>query len=128
MTKTAADLVAAARSRIRELSPTQAQTELGRCVLIDVREPAEFATGHVKGAANIPRGVLEFQVDAHPAVANVVDPALSHKDQPVLVYCRTGGRAALAACALQELGFSDVRSIEGGITAWIDAGLPLEAH
>ena len=128
MAKTAADLVAAARSRIRELPPTQAQTELGRCVLIDVREPAEFATGHVKGAANIPRGVLEFQVDAHPAVANVVDPALSHKDQPVLVYCRTGGRAALAACALQELGFSDVRSIEGGITAWIDAGLPLDAH
>ena len=128
MTKTAADLVAAARSCIRELSPAQAQAELGRCVLIDVREPAEFATGHVKGAANIPRGVLEFQVDAHPAVANVIDPALSHKDQPVLVYCRTGGRAALAACALQALGFSVVRSIEGGITAWIAAGLPLEAH
>ncbi|GAB1408779.1 rhodanese-like domain-containing protein [Thermomonas brevis] len=128
MSKTAADLVAAARGKVRELSPAQAQAELGRCVLIDVREPAEFATGHLRGAANIPRGVLEFQVEAHPAVANVVDPALSQKQQPVLVYCRTGGRAALAAVALQELGFSDVRSIEGGITAWIDAGLPLDAH
>ena len=128
MTKTAADLVAAARAQVRELAPAEAQLQLGRCVLIDVREPAEFASGHIRGAANIPRGVLEFQVDAHPAVANVVDPALSHKEQPVLVYCRTGGRAALAACALQELGFANVRSIEGGITAWIDAGLPLDAH
>ena len=128
MTKTAADLVAAARAQVRELAPAEAQSQLGRGVLIDVREPAEFASGHIRGAANIPRGVLEFQVDAHPAAANVVDPALSHKEQPVLVYCRTGGRAALAACALQELGFANVRSIEGGITAWIDAGLPLDAH
>ena len=128
MTKTAADLVAAARAQVRELAPAEAQLQLGRCVLIDVREPAEFASGHIRGAANIPRGVLEFQVDAHPAVANVVDPALSHKEQPVLVYCRTGGRAALAACALQELGFTNVCSIDGGITAWIDAGLPLDAH
>lgn len=128
MTKTAADLVAAARAQVRELAPAEVQLQLGRCVLIDVREPAEFASGHIRGAANIPRGVLEFQVDAHPAVANVVDPALSHKEQPVLVYCRTGGRAALAACALQELGFTNVCSIDGGITAWIDAGLPLDAH
>ena len=128
MTKTAADLVAAARSRIRELSPAQAQAELGRCVLIDVREPAEFATGHVKGAANIPRGVLEFQVDAHPAVANVSDPVLSHKERPVVVVCRTGGRAALSAVNLQRLGFADVRSIAGGVLAWGDAGLPLIAR
>ena len=128
MPKTATELVADARSRIRELSPFDARAELERCVLIDVREPAEFDSGHIKGAANIPRGVLEFQVDAHPAVANVVDASLSHKEQPVLVYCRTGGRAALAAVALQELGFTDVRSIDGGITAWIDAGLPLDAH
>ena len=128
MSKTAADLVSDARTRVRELSSADAQAELGRCVLIDVREPSEFATGHIKGAANIPRGVLEFQVDAHPAVANVVDASLSHKEQPVVVYCRTGGRAALAACALQELGFADVRSIEGGVTAWIDAGLPLQSQ
>ena len=126
MAKTAADLVAAARSRIRELPPTQAQTELGRCVLIDVREPAEFAAGHVNGAANIPRGVLEFQVDAHPAVANVVDPALSHKDQPVLVYCRTGGRSALAAEALKRLGFDRPLSLAGGWLRWVEAGGEVE--
>lgn len=56
-------------------------------------------------------------------MANVTDPALSHKHQPLVVYCRTGERAALAALALQQLGFTEVRSIAGGITAWTDAGL-----
>ena len=69
--------------------------------------------------------MLEFQVDAHPAVAGVSDPALSNKDCPLVIYCRTGGRAALAAQALQSMGFSNVRSIAGGITAWSEAGLPL---
>lgn len=125
MSKTAAELVAEARQQIREISPADWSSGQRGGVLIDVREPAEYATGHVQQAVNIPRGVLEFQVEAHPAVSNVVDPALSMKDQPVTVICRTGGRAALAAVALQQLGFADVQSIEGGTTAWIEAGLPL---
>ena len=125
MTMTAADLVADARRQIREIGPGQLTSHASGCVLIDVREPAEFDTGHIAGAVNIPRGVLEFQVDAHPAVANVSDPALSHKDQPLVVYCRTGGRSALAALNLSRMGFSDVRSIGGGITDWVATGLPL---
>ena len=125
MTMSAADLVADARRQIREIGPGQLATHAKDCVLIDVREPAEFDTGHIAGAVNIPRGVLEFQVDAHPAVANVSDPALSHKDQPLVVYCRTGGRSALAALNLSRMGFSDVRSIGGGVTDWVAAGLPL---
>ena len=122
---TAAELVAEARARIREVAPTAFAADRGDAVLIDVREPAEFETGHIPGSINIPRGVLEFQVDAHPAVANVSDPALSHKERPVVVVCRTGGRAALSAVNLQRLGFADVRSITGGVTAWGEAGLPL---
>lgn len=125
MTLTAADLVADARRQIREIRPGQLASQANDCILIDVREPAEFETGHIAGAINIPRGVLEFQVDAHPAVANVGDPALSHKEQPVVVYCRTGGRSALAALNLQRMGFSDVRSIAGGVTDWAAAGLSL---
>ena len=128
MTLTAADLVADARRQIREIAPDQFSADTQRCILIDVRESAEFDTGHIAGAVNIPRGVLEFQVDAHPAVANVSDPALSHKDQSIVVYCRTGGRSALAALNLQRMGFSDVRSIAGGITDWAAAGLPLTMH
>jgi len=125
MTLTAADLVTEARQQIVEITPQAFAALPAPPVLIDVREPAEFDTGHIAGAVNIPRGVLEFQVDAHPAVANVSDPALSHKDQPLVLYCRTGGRAALAALSLQRLGFRDVRSIAGGITDWAGAGLPV---
>ena len=127
MTKflTAADLVAEAQARIREVPPQRVERGFGDAVLIDVREPAEFETGHIPGAINIPRGVLEFQVDAHPAVANVSDPALSHRERPVVLACRTGGRAALAADNLQRLGFADVRSIAGGVLGWAEAGLPL---
>lgn len=125
MTMTAADLVADARRQIREIGPGQLASHAAGCILIDVREPAEFDTGHIAGAVNIPRGVLEFQVDAHPAVANVSNPALSHKDQAIVVVCRTGGRSALAALNLQRMGFSDVRSIAGGVTDWAAAGLPL---
>ena len=122
---TASDLVADARQRIQEVAPAAFHADAGDAVLIDVREPAEFDTGHLPGAINIPRGVLEFQVDAHPAVANATDPALAHRERPLVLYCRTGGRAALAADNLQKLGFADVRSIAGGIEAWREAGLPV---
>ena len=122
---TATDLVTEARARIREVGPADFAAATGDAVLIDVREPAEFETGHIPSSINIPRGVLEFQVDSHPAVARVSDPALSHKSQPLVLVCRTGGRAALAADALQRMGFSDVRSIAGGVVGWAEAGLPL---
>ena len=127
MAKTTAELVAEARSDIREIAPNDVALHHHR-VLIDVREPAEFATGHIDGAINIPRGMLEFQIDTDPAVANVSDPVLSQKEQTIVVYCRTGSRAALAAQSLKRLGFSDVSSIAGGITAWTDAGLPVSAR
>ncbi|RMH93278.1 sulfurtransferase [Lysobacter pythonis] len=117
MALTAADLVADARGRIREVSPADFHAAGAGIALIDVREPAEFETGHLQGAINIPRGVLEFQVDAHPALA--------HRERPLALYCRTGGRSALAADTLRKLGFSDVRSLAGGIDAWRNAGLPL---
>jgi rhodanese-related sulfurtransferase len=125
MSLTATELVADARRRIREIDARSFHALPDGFTLIDVREPAEFETGHIAGAINIPRGVLEFQVDAHPAVANVSDPALSHKDQPLVLVCRTGGRAALSALNLQRMGFGDVCSIAGGITDWTAAGLPL---
>jgi rhodanese-related sulfurtransferase len=131
MSLTASDLVAAARRNITEVSPSRAAQLISAgsdLVLIDVREPAEFETGHIKGAINIPRGVLEFQVEAHPAVACVTEAALSVRQRPVLICCRSGGRAALGAVALQDMGFARVSSIAGGILAWTDSGLPLTTH
>lgn len=131
MPLTASDLVATARQNITEVSPTQAAQLLSTAadlVLIDVREPVEFDSGHIQAAVNIPRGVLEFQVEAHPALACVTEPALSVRERPVLVYCRSGGRAALAAEALQAMGFARVSSIAGGILGWTDSGLPLTTN
>lgn len=131
MTRSASELVTTARQYITEVSPSQAALLLDTgadLVVIDVREPAEFETGHIKGAINIPRGVLEFQVEAHPAVACVTESALAVRDRPVLICCRSGGRAALGAVALQDMGFTQVSSIAGGILAWSENGLPLTTH
>ena len=125
MSITAAELVALAKARIREIEPTALQGHAGDPVLIDVREPAEFATGHLPGAVNIPRGLLEFEISAHPAVANVTDPALADKQRALVIYCAAGGRAALATDVLQQMGFVNVVSIRGGIKACIEAGLNL---
>lgn len=127
MPVSATDLVARARHAIREITPADLPHHAGT-VLLDVREPAEFATGHLPGAVNIPRGVLEFEIAAHPAVANVTDPALADRAREIVIYCRSGGRAALAALALQELGFTAVSSVRGGLNACIEAGLPLTSH
>ncbi len=128
MNLTSQQLVDEARAQIREVAPQDFSADRGAAVVIDVREPAEFQTGHIPEAINIPRGVLEFQVDAHPAIASVSDPALAAKSCPIVLYCRTGGRAALSAVSLQRMGFTDVRSISGGITGWTDAGLPVAAR
>jgi len=124
MTASVSALVSAARQRIREVSAGDVQAmDPAGYVLIDVREPAEYATGHLSGAINLPRGVLEFQIHAHPAMACTTSDALAASDRPLLLYCLSGGRAALAADSLQQLGFSQVSSLAGGITAWREAGL-----
>lgn len=122
------DLVSEARSQIRETSPEALATGAGDAVVVDVREPAEFEAGHLEGAINIPRGVLEFQVEAHPALGGATDPALSVRERPLVVYCRSGARSALAAASLQRMGFNNVTSLAGGITAWAEAGLPVRTR
>lgn len=116
--KTAHDLVLAAKQRVREVPLAEAPTAVQQAdVLLDVREPDEFAAGHVPGALNVPRGMLEFRLSA--------TPALEPRDLKVVLYCKTSGRAALAAVALQEMGYLNVRSIAGGFDAWAAAGLPV---
>jgi len=128
MTVTAAQLVGFARERIKEIDPARlVEMQQAGAAVIDVREPDEFTEGRVPGANNIPRGVLEFKVDGHPAVNCSTDPALADRDQPLVVYCRTGGRSALAAGALGTMGFSNVYSLAGGFTAWTESGHPVEA-
>tara|TARA_R110002020_G_scaffold154546_2_gene334453 strand:- start:493 stop:873 length:381 start_codon:yes stop_codon:yes gene_type:complete len=125
--KTVQDMVAEAKAGIREIDAEELQALQAKGVpVVDVREPAEFAEGHIPGAVNIPRGVLEFEVDGHPAVNCVRDPALGHRDQPIVLQCRSGARSALAADALRRLGFVEPLSLAGGIVGWTGAGLPVE--
>ena len=119
MSFTASDLVAQARAVIEEIDAASLlQLQAAGVPVVDVREPDEFNAGHVPGAINIPRGLLEFQVDGHEAVNHHRDPSLAHRRDPIVVYCRTGGRAALAAEALKRLGFDRPVSIAGGYVQW----------
>ena len=123
MRQTLQQILTDAKTRIVEIDSARLRAlQTGGAPVIDVREPAEYAAGHIPGAVNIPRGVLEFEVDGHPAVNCTRDPALAHRDQPVVVYCRSGGRSALAAEALARLGFAEPVSLAGGFMAWVDQG------
>ncbi|MCA1852135.1 MAG: rhodanese-like domain-containing protein [Beggiatoa sp.] len=121
MAMTAQDLVQEARKHIREIDPDTAEQHLGepRTVVIDVREPAELEAGRLPGAIHIPRGLLEFRIGS---CRELMDPSV-----PVLVYCRSGARSALAAETLQRMGYSNVSSITGGFEAWVASGKPLDA-
>ncbi len=102
------ELVAAARARITEISPADAEPALGRAVFVDVREADEHATGAIPGSILIPRGVLESSV-----ASKLPDPAAR-----VVVYCAIGERSALAALSMEELGYTNVSSLEGGVDRW----------
>jgi len=116
--KTAQDLVAAAKQKIREITIDEAGNAIQHAgLVIDVREPDEYQQGHLSGAINIPRGMLEFRMGSMPA--------LEARDQAIVLYCKTSGRSALAAAALQEMGYVDVVSVTGGFDAWVDAGKPV---
>jgi rhodanese-related sulfurtransferase len=111
-------LVDEALQTVPEVAPAELQSRLSggeQIVVIDVREPAEFARGKIPGAHTIPRGVLEMQVDGRlPREATVV------------LYCGVGGRSALAAKSLADMGYDKVENLQGGWSAWTNAGLPVE--
>lgn len=113
--KTAHDLVTAAKALTREVPVTQAEEVIRHAdVLIDVREADEFAAGHIPGAVHASRGMLEFKLSS--------TPELSSRDLKIVLYCKTSGRAALAARSLHDMGYLSVTSIEGGYDAWVGAG------
>lgn len=131
--KTSQQLVAEAKAVIQEVSITQFAEYLAKRPeprLIDVRESAEFSQGHILGAVNYPRGVLEMQLANHPAVAAngcSAELALTQlASEPLYLICRSGARSALAAESLQKMGFTQVFSVAGGMQAWLEAGYPVQ--
>jgi len=125
VSKTVAELIAEANAQIEKVSPKDAAAEAaaGKAVLVDVREPVEWEH-HIEGAVQVPRGLIEFAADpASPKHRPELDPA-----GRVIVYCRSGARAALACVTLKDMGFENVANLEGGFGAWQEAGLPVNEH
>lgn len=112
-------IVSDAKSRVREckVADVKARLDAGeRFALVDVREESEYAAGHLPGAVHIGKGVIERDVET-----KIPDPA-----SPVVLYCGGGFRSALAADALQKMGYTNVISMDGGWSGWNQAGYPTE--
>jgi rhodanese-related sulfurtransferase len=85
-------------------------------VLIDVREDNEWAAGHAAGAIHLGKGIIERDIETE----------IPDKSATLVLYCGGGYRSALAADALQKMGYSSAISLDGGWRAWVEAGLPVE--
>jgi rhodanese-related sulfurtransferase len=109
-------LVEDAKSRIRHLSVDEYLALDDKGILIDVREESEWAAGHAAGARHLGKGIIERDIEA----------AIPDKSQRIVLYCGGGYRSALAADALQKMGYQDVISLDGGWRAWLQANLPVE--
>ena len=124
MAKTVSDLVAEAKRRVENLSVDQVAAELerGDAILIDVREQNERdENGTIAGSVHAPRGMLEFFADpSSPYHRPEFDP-----NRRIILHCAAGGRSAMGADALQQMGYTSVAHLDGGYTAWTAAGRPV---
>lgn len=111
-----AGIVPAHSGEIRSIDVHQAQEMKNRGVLLlDVREPSEYTSGHAPGSVLIPVGQLNQRLKEIQAF----------RDKPVAVICRSGRRSATATDILRKAGFGEARNVEGGMIAWEKAGLPM---
>ena len=121
-----ADLLADALTRVREIQPWDLSERLARPappLLLDVREPAEFALARIEGSINVPRGLLEAACDWD--YDDTVPALAGGREREIVVVCRSGNRSVLAAAAMQRMGFTDVVSLKTGVRGWNDYEQPL---
>ncbi len=109
-------LVNAAKSRVKEITIEEFLQHQQPCVLIDVREDREWQAGHLPQAMHLGKGIIERDIEQ----------VVQDKQQTMVLYCGGGYRSALAADALQQMGYQHVLSLAGGYSAWVAKGLPLE--
>ena len=111
-------IVENAKKRIREVSVDDVKTKIDRAekfVLVDVREESEWAKDHLPGAIHLGKGIIERDVEESVPDLNA----------SVVLYCGGGYRSALAADNLQQMGYRNVLSMDGGIREWREKGFPL---
>lgn len=108
-----------AKNRIEQTSVATVKEKLARgdrFELVDVREESEFAAGHIRGAKHIGRGVLERDIEQK----------IPDTGAEIVLYCGGGFRSALSADNLRKMGYTNVRSMDGGFREWKAAGGPIE--
>jgi rhodanese-related sulfurtransferase len=108
------------RPNVREVTVADARSALAtlpKARLIDVREDREYAAAHAAGAMHLSRGILERDIEL----------VVPDRNTPIYLYCGGGHRSALAADALQQMGYRAVHSVAGGWLAWQEAGAPIVA-
>jgi rhodanese-related sulfurtransferase len=118
-------LIAEANGQVDTWSVADARTafDRGDVVFVDIREPDELVReGMVPGAESSPRGMLEFHADPE---SQAHKPVFS-SDRTIVLYCASGGRSALAAKTLQDMGFENVVHLGGGFKAWVAGGGPVQ--
>jgi len=105
---------------MNNIIPEEAQKVIksGEAMVIDVRTPAEFASGHIPGAQNI-----DIYENSFAEKVKALD-----KNESYIINCQSGGRSSKATAMMQEFGFSKVKNLDGGIMAWKKAGLPVEGE
>ena len=126
MGKQLADFIAEARRRIQEIKPDDLDEMIeghDDVLIVDVREGEEYRRGHIPGALAIPRGLLEGAADSSYKYRN--ETLSDARGRTVVAYCQSGGRSALAADTLKQMGFDKAYSLAGGIELWQAEGLPV---
>lgn len=115
-----------AAAEIRELMPWDLEKMIGKMpglMVLDVRERSEFESAHIKGAMNVPRGILEAACEWD--YAETEPELVEARDRPIVLVCRSGNRSAMAAVVMRLIGYADVASLKLGIKGWNDSDLPL---
>lgn len=118
------DMMAAANAAVPKISIEEAKKLISEdnALVVDVRDPTEVqASGKIKGAINISRGMLEFRADAQTPYYN----AELRKDRPIILYCASGGRSSLSGKVLQEMGYEKVYNL-GAFKDWAESGAAVE--
>ena len=112
-------LVAKTKQRIRETTPEEVRRRQDageRFHLVDVREDGEWRQGRARGAMHLGKGIIERDIEQ----------AIPDRGADIVLYCGGGFRSALAADALQQMGYRNIRSMDGGWRRWAELGYPVE--
>ncbi len=134
-------MVSEAKKDITEISYDDFKSKLDNKevrVVIDVREPSEYEEGFINQedeesgeypypdafTVNIPRGMIEFNIGNKKYWDNDLFVEMPGTDEEIVVYCKSGGRSALAAQTLMKMGYRNVMSLKGGYAKWLDPSLP----